>query len=80
MKGQEDSARKMITEAILNGHWLMLQVHILSLSKCASEQSFQNVHQYKIVFFKQNCHLCLDFCEEIITTVVDTEDMHRNFR
>ena len=25
-QGQEDSARKMITEAILNGHWLMLQV------------------------------------------------------
>jgi hypothetical protein len=24
-QGQEDSARKMITEAILNGHWLMLQ-------------------------------------------------------
>ena len=70
MKGQEDSARKMITEAILNGHWLMLQVQCLC----------QNVHQNKIVFFKQNCHLCLDFCEEIITTVVDTEDMHRNFR
>ena len=49
MKGQEDSARKMITEAILNGHWLMLQVHILSLSKCASEQNCQNVHQNKIV-------------------------------
>ena len=51
-QGQEDSARKMITEAILNGHWLMLQ----------------------------NCHLCLDFCEEIISTVVDTEDRHPKFR
>ena len=70
MKGQEDSARKMITEAILNGHWLMLQVQRLC----------QNVHRKKTVFLKQNCHLCLDFCEEIITTVVDTEDMHRNFR
>ena len=51
-QGQEDSARKMITEAILNGHWLMLQ----------------------------NCHLCLDFCDEIIQTIVDTDDLHRSFR
>ena len=29
-QGQEDSARKMITEAILNGHWLMLQVGLFS--------------------------------------------------
>ena len=48
MKGQEDSARKMITEAILNGHWLMLQVQILSLSKSALEQNCQNMHQNKI--------------------------------
>ena len=27
-QGQEDSARKMITEAILNGHWLLLQVFV----------------------------------------------------
>ena len=51
-QGQEESARKGITEAILNGHWLMLQ----------------------------NCHLCLDFCEEIIQTMVDADELHRNFR
>ena len=66
-QGQEDSARKMITEAILNGHWLMLQV-----------SGTMDIFAKK--FSSQNCHLCLDFCEEIITTVVDTEDMHRNFR
>ena len=51
-QGQEERARKAITEAILKGNWLMLQ----------------------------NCHLSLEFCEEIITTMVDTDDMHRNFR
>ena len=30
-QGQEDAARKMITEAILNGHWLMLQVKTSSV-------------------------------------------------
>jgi dynein heavy chain len=47
-QGQEDSARKMITEAVLSGHWLMLQ----------------------------NCRLCL----EIMQTLLDTEEMHPNFR
>ena len=42
--------------------------------------TWNNGHFCKHVFSSQNCHLCLDFCEEIITTVVDTEDMHRNFR
>ena len=42
--------------------------------------AWNNGHFCKHVFSSQNCHLCLDFCEEIITTVVDTEDMHRNFR
>ena len=51
-QGQEERARKAITEAILKGHWLMLQ----------------------------NCHLSLEFCEELITTMVDTDEMHRNFR
>jgi hypothetical protein len=51
-QGQEESARKMITEAILNGHWLMLQ----------------------------NCHLSLEFCDEIMQTMLDTDEMHPNFR
>ena len=51
-QGQEEMARKMITDAILNGHWLMLQ----------------------------NCHLCLEFCEEIMQTLSDTDDIHPNFR
>ena len=51
-QGQEDSARKMITEAILNGHWLMLQ----------------------------NCHLCLDFCDEIIQTILEASEMNSQFR
>ena len=28
----------------------------------------------------QNCHLCLEFCEELIVTMVDTDEMHRNFK
>ena len=51
-QGQEESARKMITDAIVNGHWLMLQ----------------------------NCHLSLDFCDEIMQTILDTDEMHPNFR
>ena len=51
-QGQEERARKNITDAILRGTWLMLQ----------------------------NCHLSLEFCEEIISTMVDTDEMHRNFR
>ena len=51
-QGQEEIARKMITDAILNGHWLMLQ----------------------------NCHLCLDFCEEIMQTLLETNDLHQQFR
>jgi hypothetical protein len=51
-QGQEESARKMITEGILNGHWLMLQ----------------------------NCHLSLEFCDEIMQTMLDTDEMHPNFR
>ena len=51
-QGQEESARKGITDAIVYGHWLMLQ----------------------------NCHLCLEFCEEIIQTMVDADELHRTFR
>ena len=51
-QGQEERARKAITEAILYGHWLMLQ----------------------------NCHLCLEFSEDLIQLMVDSEELHRNFR
>ena len=51
-QGQEEPARKMITDALLNGHWLMLQ----------------------------NCHLCIEFCEEIMQTLLETSDMHHQFR
>ena len=54
----------MITEAILHGHWLMLQVGPGAVTMTAW----------------QNCHLCLEFCEEIVSTVVDTDDMHQSFR
>ena len=51
-QGQEETARKMMTEAILNGNWLMLQ----------------------------NCHLCLDFCDEIMQTILDATEMNSQFR
>ena len=51
-QGQEDAARKMMTEAILNGNWLMLQ----------------------------NCHLCLDFCDEIMQTLLDASEINSQFR
>ena len=51
-QGQEEVARKMITEALLHGHWLMLQ----------------------------NCHLCPEFCEEIMQTIMDASDTHHQFR
>ena len=28
----------------------------------------------------QNCHLSLSFCEEIMQTVIDSEEIHANFR
>ena len=28
----------------------------------------------------QNCHLSLHFCEEIMQTIIDTEEIHTNFR
>ena len=28
----------------------------------------------------QNCHLSLTFCEEIMQTVIDSEEIHANFR
>ena len=51
-QGQEDLARRMITESIVNGYWLMLQ----------------------------NCQLCLEFCEEVMQTLIDTQDIHYQFR
>ena len=51
-QGQEEFARKMMTDALLNGHWLMLQ----------------------------NCHLTVDFCEEIMETLLETCDIHNQFR
>ena len=51
-QGQEEAARKLLTESTTNGHWLLLQ----------------------------NCHLSLHFCDEIMQTVTDTEEVHANFR
>ena len=51
-QGQEEIARKMMTEGISNGHWLMLQ----------------------------NCHLCLNFCDEIMQTMIDTHEINPAFR
>ena len=51
-QGQDEEARKVIMESILQGCWVMLQ----------------------------NCHLCLDFCEEIIQIFVDTPDIHYQFK
>ena len=28
----------------------------------------------------QNCHLSIEFCEEIITTITETEDVHEDFK
>ena len=51
-QGQEDLARRMLAESLLNGYWLMLQ----------------------------NCHLCVEFCSEVMQTLLDTTDIHHHFR
>lgn len=51
-QGQEETARKMITDAVQGGHWLMLQ----------------------------NCHLCINFCDEIMQSVIEMEEISPAFR
>jgi dynein heavy chain len=51
-QGQEETARKMITEGIQNGHWLMLQ----------------------------NCHLCIGFCDELMQSMIENEEISPAFR
>ena len=51
-QGQEEAARKMLTESKMNGYWMVLQ----------------------------NCHLCLDFCEELIQNLLDYRLTNKNFR
>jgi len=51
-QGQEELARRMLTDAILHGSWLMLA----------------------------NCQLCLEFCEEVMQTLLETPDIHYQFR
>ncbi|XP_037081499.1 LOW QUALITY PROTEIN: dynein heavy chain 8, axonemal-like [Pollicipes pollicipes] len=51
-QGQEIHARRIMTEYIADGGWVLLQ----------------------------NCHLCLDFVSEVVTTLIETEGMDDRFR
>ena len=51
-QGQEEAARKMMSQGMEKGQWIMLQ----------------------------NCHLSVEFCDEIIQTISDTENVHDNFK
>lgn len=51
-QGQEAHARRLLTEAMTTGKWLLLQ----------------------------NCHLSLDFCQEMLDTVTESESIHKTFR
>uniref|UniRef100_A0A0P4W7W0 Dynein heavy chain ATP-binding dynein motor region domain-containing protein n=1 Tax=Scylla olivacea TaxID=85551 RepID=A0A0P4W7W0_SCYOL len=51
-QGQEAHARRLLTEAMAAGKWLLLQ----------------------------NCHLSLEFCQEILDTVTESSNVHKCFR
>ena len=51
-QGQEEAARRMMSQGMEKGQWIMLQ----------------------------NCHLSVEFCDEIIQTISDTENIHENFK
>lgn len=51
-QGQEAHARRLLTEAMTTGKWLLLQ----------------------------NCHLSLDFCQEMLDTITESESIHKTFR
>ena len=51
-QGQEEAARRMMSQGMEKGQWIMLQ----------------------------NCHLSVEFCDEIIQTISDTENVHENFK
>ena len=61
----------------------MQEVHSLSMGQGQEEaarklliESTTNGHWLLL----QNCHLSLHFCDEIMTTVTDTEEVHASFR
>ncbi|KAK3879380.1 hypothetical protein Pcinc_016045 [Petrolisthes cinctipes] len=51
-QGQESHARRLLSEAMVTGRWLLLQ----------------------------NCHLSLEFCQEIFDSVTETSTVHKAFR
>ena len=61
----------------------MQELHQLSMGQ-GQETSARKLLQTSIShghwLLLQNCHLSLQFCEEIMQTVVDTEEVNQNFR
>ena len=61
----------------------MQELHQLSMGQ-GQETSARKLLQTSIAhghwLLLQNCHLSLQFCEEIMQTVVDTEEVNQNFR
>ncbi|XP_050712609.1 dynein axonemal heavy chain 5-like [Eriocheir sinensis] len=51
-QGQESHARRLLSEAMAGGKWLLLQ----------------------------NCHLSLEFCQEMLDTVTESSNVHKCFR
>lgn len=51
-QGQESHARRLLSEAMAGGKWLLLQ----------------------------NCHLSLEFCQEMLDTVTESNNVHKCFR
>lgn len=51
-QGQEAHARRLLSEAMTGGKWLLLQ----------------------------NCHLSLEFCQEMLDTVTESSNVHKCFR
>jgi len=51
-QGQEVHARRILSNSMTDGGWVLLQ----------------------------NCHLGLDYMDELLDTVTSTEDIHQSFR
>ena len=66
-QGQEEYARKLMLEGMEKGDKLNVEI------------VFSILYQGAWVMLK-NCHLSVEFCDEIIQTISDTETIHEGFK